>query len=145
MLKFTEASLWKLFRDKLFDYRNDSIHYCRIETATLRGLPDVNICANGKELWVELKIATGNKVNVSPEQEVFHTKRAMAGGITYFLVRKDTSKEHILYLFKGCDAMRLATEGLLGPDPVYMQSVSGSSPKFDWNKLFEVMFKEVVC
>ncbi len=57
----------------------------RIETTTMGGMPDVNICSCGKEIWVELKCFVSGKVLIRPEQNAWMHRRAAAGGRVFLL------------------------------------------------------------
>jgi Holliday junction resolvase len=46
---------------KLFDRIKKNIkniHFTRIESSTVNGIPDVHACAEGKSFWIELKSNT---------------------------------------------------------------------------------------
>ena len=48
-----EKDFWRSIQPKLHGHVN------RVENIAGVGIPDVNICHNGIETWVELKVATG--------------------------------------------------------------------------------------
>ena len=52
----------------------------RIETTTMGGMPDVNVCYKGKEIWVELKCLVNGRVLIRPEQNAWMHRRNEAGG-----------------------------------------------------------------
>jgi|TARA_R100001163_G_scaffold16074_1_gene14497 Holliday junction resolvase len=80
-----EAQLWKLLRDNV-----PSVHWQRIETGmTGAGVPDVNGCLNGKEVWIELKYVVGRKLGLRPMQISWLASRTRHGGDCYVLARKD--------------------------------------------------------
>ena len=80
-----EASLWQLLRDNL----STEVHYQRIETGgTAKGVPDVNLCYRSREIWIELKSITGNKLNLSEFQIVWMHNRDKSGGKCLILVKK---------------------------------------------------------
>ena len=87
------------------------MHWQRIETGQLQqGVPDVNACFGGHEFWLELKVAKGDRVSLSPFQIAWHTRRANAGGRSWILVAHSSSKA--LTLHRGGDALRIMEEGL---------------------------------
>jgi len=49
-----EKDFWRSLQPKL------NGHVSRVENIVGSGIPDVNICHNSIETWVELKVATGN-------------------------------------------------------------------------------------
>jgi|TARA_A100001515_G_scaffold2896_2_gene2881 Holliday junction resolvase len=81
-----EAELWKLIRKNF----PKEAHVQRIETGgTGRGVPDVNYCQEGKEIWIELKSIKGNKLTLSPFQMTWIHNRIRSGGNCAIVVRKD--------------------------------------------------------
>ena len=81
-----EASLWQLLRENL----SKEVHFQRIETGgTAKGVPDVNLCYQGKEIWIELKSITGNKLTLSEFQIVWMHNRDKSGGKCLILVKKE--------------------------------------------------------
>jgi hypothetical protein len=62
MSKTNESKLYNLIKTNL-----KNVHFMRIESYTEQGIPDVNACYNGKELWLELKCNTAKK-NRPPRQ-----------------------------------------------------------------------------
>ena len=80
-----EAQLWKLLRDNV-----PSVHWQRIETGmTGAGVPDVNGCLNGKEVWIELKYVVGRKLGLRPMQISWLASRTRHCGDCYVLARKN--------------------------------------------------------
>ena len=55
--------------------------------ATTTGIPDINACKGGKEVWIELKAGYLSKNSIKPGQFVWHIKRNQAGGITWIVHR----------------------------------------------------------
>lgn len=54
-----------------------------IETSTSRGVPDLNLCRQGVEIWVELKLFVGGRVLLRPEQYAWGMRRSMHGGRSF--------------------------------------------------------------
>jgi len=82
----------------------------RIETGgTGRGIPDVFGIHQGVCCWIELKIARGNKVKLTPEQVAWLIKFARMGARTFILVA--TNKQR-MYLFPGLEAREVLDFGL---------------------------------
>mgnify|MGYP006280337633 CR=1 FL=1 len=72
-----EAKFWNWMSSRF----PANTHIVRIENASSRGTPDVNICLCGQDIWLELKIAKDNgDVLIRKEQRIFGLKRSMAGG-----------------------------------------------------------------
>lgn len=60
--------------------KNRGIHALRIESSTSVGQPDVNMAADGREVWVELKaIRKGNKPKFETSQRIWVVKRYQTG------------------------------------------------------------------
>lgn len=84
MASTLESQFWDLVKSHL----PKKAHSQRIETGgTGRGIPDVNICYNEIEVWIELKIVKGKKVDLSAEQVAWLFRRARAGGRCWIVAR----------------------------------------------------------
>ena len=95
--KMLESSLWQLVK------RNLPGHVIRVENTSGSGTPDVNACLNGKDVWVELKMAKGKWVHFRTSQVAWITKRAIGQtGSCKILVRKDDT----LMLIQGSDLIK---------------------------------------
>ena len=58
-----ESQFWALVKGKLPG------HVERVENALTRGTPDVNMCVEGTEFWLELKVLdTKGQCELRPEQ-----------------------------------------------------------------------------
>jgi Holliday junction resolvase len=80
-----ESLLWKQLR-----VNSTGIHWQRIESgATASGIPDVNGCFEGREIWVELKVVRGNQIGLRPMQRAWLYTRASHGGECYVLAKKN--------------------------------------------------------
>ena len=124
-----ENSLWQTFKRNL----NKPL-WQRIETGgTGRGIPDVFGVLEGRCCWVELKVARGNKVNLSAEQVGWLIKFGRTGLRTFILVGTD---KRTMYLFSGMDAREVLDDGLKHP-PLLKLKVP-----YDWGKLQEELFDE---
>ena len=55
-------------------------HFTRIESATIRGIPDVNCLINGFEFWIELKSKESKNLGLSNYQINWHFKHQNCGG-----------------------------------------------------------------
>lgn len=80
----TEARFW----DSLRNAAPAGAAMLRIEDSLGRGVPDVNICLNGVESWVELKIARGSKVEFQKGQLAWMVERTRAGGRCFVVVHQ---------------------------------------------------------
>jgi hypothetical protein len=132
----SEATFSKLVKSHL----PVGAHWQRIETgSTGTGIPDVNICLNGKEIWVELKLIKGKRVDLAPTQVAWHVKRSKAGGHTWILARHTydgtrVGKGDNIYLWSGLHAKAVKEDGtLFGEHKVW-------KAPFDWKNIMEHIF-----
>ena len=96
-----ESQLWTLIKQHI----PKDAHVQRIETGlTGKGVPDLNYCQKGKEIWIELKSIEGNKSQLSPFQIAWLYNRTKAGGNCYVLIRK--KKEIRLFQEKTLDGYK---------------------------------------
>jgi len=96
----TESDLWKMVR-RAWDYA----HLVRIESSSSFGLPDINVCCNGKEFWVELKVAHGNYFTLQPSQLAWTANRLKAGAKNLFILIGN-EKTKGTYLCKSSELFR---------------------------------------
>lgn len=71
----------------------------RIENCLVPGMPDINCCLNGTEVWIELKTPVepkkrttplfGSNHKVSQDQANWMLRQKIAGGRAYFLISTD--------------------------------------------------------
>lgn len=62
------------------------VHWTRIESRAGPGVPDVNGCYKGLEVWLELKLSRGNRVLLSEFQTNWIDRRIAAGGVAWIIV-----------------------------------------------------------
>ena len=90
-----ESSLWKWLKrawDKLTARR---LHYTRVENAASSGMPDVEGCIDGKQFWLELKVASRPKSaddvvvieHLRPKQIEWLHNRWLVNGRAWLLLR----------------------------------------------------------
>lgn len=79
-------------------------HLVRIENVVGVGTPDVNACWQGKEAWIELKVAKGHYIYFRSAQVVFITRRVRENGRVFVLVRYDET----LLIFSGAELVSLS-------------------------------------
>ena len=106
----------------------------RIETGgTGRGSPDVFGAWKGTCCWVELKIARGNKVYMSPAQVAWLIKFGQTGLPTFILVGTNKRK---MYLFSGMEDREVVDYGLKH-EPILMLEAP-----YAWEEIQGVLFNE---
>jgi len=78
-----ESSLWRQIKKNL-----PQVDWQRIESGgTAQGIPDVNGCWNGREVWLELKVE-GN--TLSKWQKQWAKRRRKAGGRVFVIWDRGT-------------------------------------------------------
>lgn len=74
-----------------------SIHCSRIENSIQSGMPDVCICWDGVETWVELKVFVCGRILLRKEQWGWCWKHCNAGGkVAVIALNEETDEIHIL-------------------------------------------------
>lgn len=74
------------FKTSFCDMLRKTCDVTTIESSTGRGIPDVNICHRGIEVWTELKIFTAGRVLLRPEQYAWGMRRSVSHGGRVFVV-----------------------------------------------------------
>jgi len=93
----TEKNLRELLKRRL----PPKTHFCPMENTSGPGTPDVNLCLNGVEVWLELKIIVGKRKlrfqkALSASQRNWLVSRSRAGGNAFLLARHD--KQILLWI-----------------------------------------------
>jgi len=103
-----DGGLRQLFRRHLPEW-----DWQPIETGALSpGVPDLNGCRQGREVWVEMKHTTGWVVKFRPMQPSWILRRLAAGGHVYIAVRQRQRTTDRLYLYRGEYVLQLQEIGL---------------------------------
>ena len=129
-----EGKLWQSFRKGMLGLERDgnAILLDRIESGmTGRGIPDVHMTDRHLgDCWVELKVAKGNKVNITALQVDWLTRRAALGCRTRImaLTYAPSTARECLKIWNGADAQRVAIDGLSCPG---IATIPGT-PGFPW-------------
>ena len=132
-----ESRLWY----KLRDNTKGEIHWTRIESWAMPGIPDLYGIKEGHDFWVELKVhklKSLKNINLSPYQIGWQTQHIRHGGRVWNLV--DHPSSSTLNLFWGEKAKKLGKserkekrdEGQIEPD------WSSKSP-YDWQGLVKIL------
>lgn len=80
----TEKDLWQLIKR----YWSEA-HLTRIENTVTFGVPDINVCIDGIEFWVETKIEHNDKISIRPSQLAWVISRVKANGNVFILAAND--------------------------------------------------------
>ena len=97
-----ESKLWQMVRKNLPD-----IHWTRLESWAMPGVPDCYGILEGTSVFVELKVTKGNKIRFSPHQIAFHVQHPKN---TFILVKSLATRDWKLY--EGKVIQKLAACGL---------------------------------
>tara|TARA_R110000824_G_scaffold92279_1_gene224047 strand:+ start:252 stop:722 length:471 start_codon:yes stop_codon:yes gene_type:complete len=132
-----EATFWKLLKKHL----PITCHTQRIETgSTGLGIPDVNLCWEGTELWIELKIVKGKRVELSPEQCAWHFRRNRAGGKSLIIARDKfdgvrKGKSDVIYIWNSSDVLKVQEQGIDCPVAFKFET------PFNWDAIVASIFQ----
>lgn len=128
-----DGELRKIFREHL-----PAVHWQSVETGgTGRGVPDLNGCYNGNEVWIENKSAVGFRVLLRPEQVAWLERRDRAGGRTFIAVRKG---KDALYLFPGRAARLLLRNTLRTLPSSLLGTWKGLPSAWNWVEISDILF-----
>ena len=135
-----DGGLRKLFREKI----TEGVQWTSVETgSTSQGVPDCEYCfAEGKSGWIEFKLATANKVNISPFQVAWVEERVRMGGAVWLIVRYKANQgvrrepEDSLHMYCGNQIRDVSHKGLkLKPHSEW----DGGPSKWGWLKIEELL------
>tara|TARA_B100000212_G_scaffold129554_1_gene97122 strand:- start:27 stop:506 length:480 start_codon:yes stop_codon:yes gene_type:complete len=75
-----------------------------IESATIRGIPDVNCLINGSEFWIELKSKESKNLGLSNYQINWHIKHQKCGGKVFILLPSTKQRGFKLFSIVALDS-----------------------------------------
>lgn len=133
-----ESGFWHGFKKGLPD-----IDWTKIENSTGSGVPDLNGFYNGRDVWVELKIMSGNQLRFKQSQIGWITRRRAAGARNIFIVAR---KDKFLYVFNSevvylsPDRVDLATKSVFINPFKSLEPMLTLMKPFNWRELREVLF-----
>ena len=96
-MKKRESVLWQKIKKCC-----PKIHFTRMESKTINGIPDLNGCMASKEFWMELKSDYVGYPKLSKWQISWINKRLKAGGTV--LICNETLSERSLKLYRPLSA-----------------------------------------
>lgn len=118
----------------------------RIENLRVNGMPDVNVCINGNEIWIEIKAPTEPKRNttalfgsahkLSQEQKNWIKRQIDAGGQAYLLIKTD--KRYMLVHGRWADSINERTVDDLLAVSVWHTPIPAK--KDYWKKLKDLLW-----
>ena len=83
---------------RLIQKNCNQIHFTRIESNTINGIPDLNGCWAGYDFWLELKSDSASYPKLSKWQISWINKRVAHGGVV--IICKETLSESSLKLYR---------------------------------------------
>ena len=129
MTKSNEYYLYQTIKTNL-----KNVHFTRVESTTINGIPDVNACKNGSECWLELKCNSDKNLGLSKHQIVWIWNRIKAGGKVFILNRPLSQRAIKIYTGSVVHESGIS-------DNVQPTLVLGPT-KFDWEALDKLLFPQ---
>ena len=77
-----ESKLWQLVKKNI-----TSIHWTRLESWAMPGVPDVFGIQDGISIFVELKVTKSNSLGLSPFQMSWHYNHILNGGRSFIMLQ----------------------------------------------------------
>lgn len=76
--------------------KKDKIDIMKVQATTMSGVPDLNACRDGVEVWIEMKLVTSKGVLLRPEQWAWgHRRSAFGGRVFVMAVSLDRLYTHV--------------------------------------------------
>ena len=116
MSKTKESNLYNLIKTTI-----KNVHFTRIESYTLNGIPDLHCIYKGRTFWLELKANDINNCNLSKYQINWILKHQRHGGLVYILNK--TIKERGLKLYRLEQSLVLREDLATTPDAKGIEEV----------------------
>jgi hypothetical protein len=95
-----EQKFYQQFRKNLPKYAD----CVRVENVLQSGMPDVNVCLDGREIWVELKCYDHSKVLIRPQQYAWGMRRAETLGRVFIVALHPSNNIHV-WMFPRIDVI----------------------------------------
>jgi hypothetical protein len=77
--------------------------YLRVENGVAEGVPDINICYQGCEVWIESKIVLPQGVLLRKHQFAWGVRRTNAGGMVFVIAWEPLNHYYRIWKFKDID------------------------------------------
>ena len=101
MSKTKESNLYNLIKTTI-----KNVHFTRIESYTLNGIPDLYCAYKGHTFWLELKANNIKNCNLSKYQINWILKHQRHGGLVYILNKTIKEGGLKLYTLSPCAVLR---------------------------------------
>lgn len=119
-------------------------HWISVESSTQNGIPDMNMCYNGKETWLELKVLRGQSIFLETFQLQFHIQRNRAGGRSLILAA-DENRIVVLKIENPRIIYEARTVGKFHVfdtnDSTFLTSVIKWFKPYDWAYMFDELME----
>jgi Holliday junction resolvase len=103
-----ESGFWAMLRERLVA---TGMLVKRVENSSSAGMPDVNAAWNAKEVWLELKVFKGRRIEVRYSQVAWLRKRLAVGMNNTYFVALDGNE---IKVWEGAVIHRAATNAVVG-------------------------------
>ena len=124
-----ESKLWQMVKKNLPD-----VHWTRLESWAMPGVPDVYGIQEGISVFVELKVTRSNKINLSPFQQNWLYNHYLHGGRSFIMLQ--TLDQRLLRVFPSSilhSPLRITSE------PQLKVSYTGSAAGAAWARVSEFL------
>ena len=112
-----ESKLWQLVKKNITD-----VHWTRLESWAMPGVPDVYGIQDGISVFLELKVTKSNKIALSPFQKNWLYNHYLQGGRSFIMLQ--TLGEGALRIFS---SSVLHSPLSIGTEPQYKVKLPASS------------------
>lgn len=140
-----ESSFWSLVKSHV----PAGVHAIRIENTAGAGQPDVNMCRDGREVWVELKVAHGERIEIRWSQYVWWRARLSVVGRVRVLVRRDDGRIEMYDPMRVCELVGLGHYTQIKGKKAFTVFLGALIPiatfykPYDWKQVFQFLLNEV--
>jgi hypothetical protein len=110
-----------------------NIHFTRIESSTIQGIPDVHGCGNGVSFWIELKSTDDSFPKLSKFQQSWCFEYARHGGRVFIL--HQTLSQRALKLYRVVGSQQPSFSFSFSRSLVLLKTITDPSPEAAWQDL----------
>ncbi len=124
-----ESKLWQMVKKNIPD-----VHWTRLESWAMPGVPDVYGIQDGISVFVELKVTRSNKINLSPFQQNWLYNHYLHGGRSFIMLQ--TLDQRLLRVFP---SSILHSPFSINSEPQLKVSYTGSAAGAAWARVSEFL------
>jgi len=110
-----------------------NIHFTRIESSTIQGIPDVHGCGNGVSFWIELKSTDDSFPKLSKFHQSWCFEYARHGGRVFIL--HQTLSQRALKLYRVVGSQQPSSSFSFSRSLVLLKTITDPSPDAAWQDL----------